>query len=143
MQCSTFHRQIHPSQAGQSLRVGLPILIAQTARPERAVPLAELWHATPIRRNALASGSRRAHEPDASEFRLMTSRAFGETFGPARWLGQETGHNTSKRKGSDRHVVGLVVERVAGSFAPETSPSGEWGVADASGGGIIARKLTC
>ena len=34
MQCSTFPRQIHPSQAGQSLRVGLPILIARAARPE-------------------------------------------------------------------------------------------------------------
>ena len=38
------------------------------------------------------------------------------------------------REGKDRHVVGLVVERVAGSFAPETSASGEWVVAEASGG---------
>ena len=38
------------------------------------------------------------------------------------------------KNGRDRHVVGLVVERVAGPFAAATSSSGEWGVAEASGG---------
>lgn len=42
--------------------------------------------------------------------------------------------SVATENGRDRHVVGLVVERVAGSFAPETSSSGEWVVAEASGG---------
>ena len=50
-------------------------------------------------------------------------------FIPNEWRAASS--RSTPRNGRDRHVVGLVVERVAGSFAAATSSSGEWGVADA------------
>ena len=132
MQCSTFPRQIHPSQAGQSLRVGLTILIAWTARPECTAQvsgepmgvshLLECGGSTPPSielKHRPSKSKNRPHESRLIDRRFWTI----DIFIPNDWRAASS--RSTPGKGRDRHVVGLVVKPVAGRSLSQTYDFGD------------------